>query len=305
MSEKPSFLLTGATGYIGSRLARRLVQCGYPVHIVARQESKHDLLGAAQGAVHVHLYDGTTASLLKLFAESHIDIVVHLASLATVTHDLTNLEPMLQSNIIFGTQLAEAMTKHGVPYLVNTGTYSQHYDNEAYNPQSLYAATKQAFDDILVYYTETASLCCTTLELYDSYGPDDPRPKIVPLLIAAYHSGSKLAMSPGEQLLDLVYIEDIVDAYAAAAARLLDGRAAKRERFVVATGKPLTLRELVEKLEDVTRTKLPIGWGERGYRSREIMVPWSKGILLPGWQAATPIEKGLALCLRAAVRDQE
>ncbi|MDQ0114389.1 NAD-dependent epimerase/dehydratase family protein [Paenibacillus harenae] len=303
MSDQPSFLLTGATGYIGSHLARRLVQSGYRVHILVRRGSKLDLLGTARSSVQIHPYDGTAASLLKLFAETPIDIVVHLASLASVTHSLTNFESMLQSNIIFGTQLAEAMNAHRVPYLINTGTYSQHYNNEDYNPQSLYAATKQAFDDILVYYTEAASLCCTTLELFDSYGPNDPRPKIIPLLIEAYRSGNILAMSPGEQLLDLVYIGDIVDAYVAAAERLLEGRAAGMERFVVATRQPLSLKELVEKLENVTQSKLPIKWGERGYRNREIMIPWNKGVLLPGWQAATPIEKGLGLCVRAAVRE--
>ncbi len=231
--------------------------------------------------------------MLKLFTTNQIDLVIHLASLASVTHSLNNFESMLQSNIVFGTQLAEAMLIGKVPYLINTGTFSQHYNNCDYNPQSLYAATKQAFDDIILYYSEATSLHCTTLELFDSYGPFDPRPKIIPLLIQAYRDGKTLAMSPGEQQLDLVYIDDIVDAYVTAAMRQLQGRTAKLERFVVATNQPITLKQVVEQLERVTQSRLPIIWGERSYRMREIMIPWNKGKQLPDWQAVTSIEEGL------------
>lgn len=297
-----SFLLTGATGFIGSRLARRLIQAGYDVHIVVRPASKLEPLADLQnyGNVRLHRYDGTTESLLQLFDAAPIDIVVHLASLSSVTHSLANFDAMLQSNIIFGAQLAEAMAENGIRYFINTGSYSQHYNNEDYNPQSLYAATKQAYEDILVYYSEAASLSCLTLELFDSYGPNDPRPKIVPLLLKAYQTGKELALSPGWQMLDLVYVEDIVDAYVATANRLLAGKAPKKERYTVASGRPLTLRELVSKLETVLQSKLPVQWGAHAYRNREMMRPWSGGIALPGWQPATPIEQGLEQCVRAA-----
>ena len=62
---------------------------------------------------------------------------------------LTDIKEMINSNIMFGTQILEAMVLHSVPYFVNTGTYWQHFDGKSYNPNSLYAATKQSFQDIL------------------------------------------------------------------------------------------------------------------------------------------------------------
>ena len=69
----------------------------------------------------------------------------------------------MSSNITFGTQLVEAMVANGCYQFVNTGTSWQHYENDEYNPVNLYAATKQAFEDILRYYVETSALRVITL----------------------------------------------------------------------------------------------------------------------------------------------
>ena len=106
---------------------------------------------------------------------------------------------------------------------MNTGSYSQHYGGRAYSPVSLYAATKQAFQDILQFYCEVRGLRAVTLELPDTYGPDDKRPKLFSLLDRVARSGETLQMSPGEQLLDLLHVDDVVHGYEVAADGLLSG----------------------------------------------------------------------------------
>src|SRR5690606_40584249 len=67
-----------------------------------------------------------------------------------------------------------------VKYLINTSSYSQHVNQEHYNPNSLYAATKQAYEDILRFYSTKLNII--NLVLFDNFGPNDPRPKIMNLL---------------------------------------------------------------------------------------------------------------------------
>jgi len=62
--------------------------------------------------------------------------------------------------------------------------------------------------------------------------------------------------------------------------------------FAIRSGATVSLRELVAKLEEQYGKKLPINWGGRPYRAREIMTPW-KGDILPGWQAEVSLEDGL------------
>ncbi len=291
--ESPTVLITGATGFIGSNLTKQLLKNGSEVHIIKRPHSKLTMLNAVQHSINIHTYDSSTESVFNILNVAKPDIVLHLASLATVTYEPKDILPMIQSNVLFGTQLVEAMIANKIYNFINTGTYSQHYENKEYSPQSLYAATKQAFDDILIYYSETTPLKIITLKLFDSYGPCDPRQKIIPLLLKTFIEKTHLSMSPGEQLIDLVYIDDIVNAYLVAIERLLHGCYEKKEEFAVSSERPIRLKDLVTVFESVTNSNLQIKWGGRSYRIREGMIPWNKGTHLPGWKPVVPIQEGI------------
>jgi nucleoside-diphosphate-sugar epimerase len=221
------------------------------------------------------------------------DTVFHLASLFLSEHKPTDIERLISSNLLFATQLAEAMVQAGVWQLVNTGTSWQYYDGSAYNPVNLYAATKQAFEAILAYYVETTALRVITLKLYDTYGPGDRRQKLLHLLRRVAERQEPLAMSPGEQLIDLVHIDDVLHAYVIAADLLREGRVTAHDSFAVSSGAPVRLRDLVELYEKLLMRKLPIEWGGRPYRNREVMMPWHTGRVLPGWIPQISFETGL------------
>lgn len=284
-------LVTGATGFIGGHLVSHLAQEGWQVHIVIREGSNlNDLAEFSHVIKHTH--DGTTQGMIRLVGEAKPHVVFHLASLFLAQHEPKDVEPLVLSNVLLGSQLLEAMRVNGVSQLVNTGTSWQHYNNDDYNPVCLYAATKQAFEDILAYYTEVASIKAVTLQLFDTYGADDPRPKLFHLLAKTAKSQEKLAMSPGEQLIDLVHIDDVVDAYHCAIGTL-DNMSAGHKVYAVSSGKPLPLRELVSIYEKAASVKLPIEWGKRSYRPREVMVPWNRGVTLPGWYPKVSLAEGI------------
>ena len=286
-------LVTGATGFIGSHLTRRLVQDGWQVHIVSRAGSHlPNVLEFSEVTNHVH--DGSTESMVDLVRNAKPDVVFHLASLFLSGHGPKDVAGLIQSNVLFSTQLLEAMSETGVIGLVNTGTSWQHYENRGYSPVNLYAATKQAFEAILQYYIEARSMKAITLKLFDTYGPNDPRPKLLHLLEKVARSNEPLAMSPGEQLIDLVHVDDVISAYLIAAQRLLSSQVNKYESYAVSSGRPLPLKDLVGIYEEMVGSTLPIRWGERPYRKREVMETWNRGNLMPGWQPAVSLKDGLS-----------
>jgi nucleoside-diphosphate-sugar epimerase len=291
-------LITGATGFIGSHLTRRLVSEDWQVHIIIRPTSDLSLLETVVENIIVHIHDGTTENMIGIVKAAKSTIVFHLASLFLVNHTSKDIDSLLQSNISFATQLVEAMVTNKIYYLINTGTSWQHYENRAYSPVCLYAATKQAFEAILQFYTETTALKTITLKLFDTYGIDDPRPKLLPLLKNVAQTHQPLAMSPGEQLLDLVYIDDVVEAYHIAAQRILSESRRKHETFAVSSGSRVSLQNLIKVFEKVSGTTLPIEWKKRPYREREVMVPWDKGETLPGWKPVFDLEYGLAQLIK-------
>lgn len=286
-------LVTGATGFTGSHLVRRLLAASYTVHVVVRPASDLEPLASVRDQLVVHVHDGSTAHLTAILQAAAPAVVFHLAALVLTGHTPATLVPLLESNLVFATQLVEAMVSAGVSQLINTGSYWQHYEGQDYNPVNLYAATKQAFEAILQYYLEAAELKAITLVLFDSYGPADPRPKLFNLLAQAARTGEVLALTPGEQLLDLVHVEDVAEAFLCAHRYLRTLELHAHERYAVTSGRHLTLKEVVAIYERESGLRLLVRWGGRAYREREVMIPWSGGRALPGWQPQIRLEEGI------------
>jgi len=287
-------LLTGGSGFIGAALTRRLLAEGWQVHLVLRSSSSADSLPEAAPRLQLHRHDGSTQQLAQIVRAAAPDVVFHLASLFLAEHKLEDVERLIHANLLFSTQLVEAMAACGVQRLVNTGTSWEHYQDQDYNPVCLYAATKQAFSAILRFYSEARGLRVVTLKLFDTYGAGDRRPKVLNLLKRLANEGIALDMSPGEQLVDLVYIDDVLDAFLLAE-RQLDTQSSPMEEYGVSSGRPLALREIAALYAQVSGKPLNIAWGGRPYRGREVMVPWQSYRPLPGWQPKVDLAQGLAL----------
>lgn len=298
MTQQPPLrraLLTGASGFVGAALTRRLLADGWEVHLLLRQGSATAGLPPESAQLHLHRHDGSTLQLIEIMRVAAPEAVFHLASLFLATHKPEDVERLIHSNLLFSTQIAEAMAACGVRRLVNTGTSWQHYEDAAYNPVCLYAATKQAFSALLRYYVECHGLRVVTLKLFDTYGAGDTRPKVLNLLKRIALEGSSLGMSPGEQLVDLVYIDDVMDAFMLAYTQLADGSQRDPiEEYGVSSGQPVPLRAIAALYAQVSGKPLAIEWGGRPYREREVMVPWQSYRGVPGWQPKVSLAQGLA-----------
>ncbi len=297
-SNRSCALITGATGFVGAHLTRRLVNEGWLVHILVRPSSDRKLLKDLEGRFQPHVHNGRTEHLCAIMADVKPDVVFHLASLFLAQHHTSDISPLFESNLTFPAQLLEAMAQNSVAKLINMGTSWQHFENKGYSPVNLYASTKQAFEDIIQYYVETADLKAVTLKLCDTYGPDDPRPKLLTLLLNTARTGQPLLMSPGEQRIDLVHVSDVVNACLIASDYLYTWNGAEHKMFAVTTREFLRLKDFVALFEKLSRKKLNIHWGKRLYRPREVMEPWGDGACLPGWMPTTSLESGLADLLR-------
>jgi nucleoside-diphosphate-sugar epimerase len=288
-------LLTGGTGFVGGHLARRLFADGWDVHAVVRPSpvrTTRTALADALGENQVHIHDGTMEGMARIVQGVRPTIIFHVASMVLTQHSPSDICGLVRSNIEFGLQLAEAGALHGVRQFINTGTAWQHFGDADYSPVNLYAATKQAMTDLLRYYADAGAMRITNLELFDTYGPNDPRQKFFALLRNASAAGHTLAMTAGEQWIDVVYIDDVVEAYLAAARGVTEA-GTPFDTFAVSSGRPIPLREVVATWQRIAQRSVHVVWGAKAYRPREIMRPWSRGKPLPDWQARVDLEEGI------------
>ena len=196
------------------------------------------------------------------------------------------MKALCVTTFIFSTRLLDAATKSNVGWFINTGTFWQHYNNEDVNPVNLYAATKQAFEDIAKFYYETQDINFVTIKLNDTFGSADTRKKVFNLWKSLADNNETLGMSPGEQIIDMSYIENIIDAYVIMIDNLESdtNMAYKGQVFAISAEERMYLKDLAKVYEKVTNNTLKIDWGARPYRDREVMLPWNKGIPVPGWK---------------------
>lgn len=271
-------ILTGSTGFIGKALLAYLRSEDIDVVCIGR-------------------LSGNIVLSKQLEDMGRVDGCIHLASLFLSSHSEEQVAPIVSSNVAFGTQVVDAAVRLGCRWFINTGTYWTHYNDCAYSPVNLYAATKQAFSDILVYYRESAGLRTVTLELTDTYGPDDPRKKLIGKWCEILDTSQELLMSAGKQEVELVHRDDVVRAFLLLVKLLNDNDVRVPgigEVYSLPTGEAMPLRDLASVFESATGGKLPIVWGGRPERIREMMKVVHHGRAIPGWKPSISLIKGFA-----------
>lgn len=296
MPDFGSAVVTGATGFLGMHLCVRLHACGVRITALVRPTSDASRRTKLETLGTVAESDGSVAGLTDALRNAKPDLVFHLAANYVGTHGPEDVAPLLSDNVGLTASLCEATTAAGCPALVTAGTAWQNAGSGAHDaspaPNTLYAATKQAADEIIGYYARARDLNAITLKIYDSYGPDDPRRKFLTVLTETAARGETLRASPGDQQLHMVHVDDLIDGFIHAGNRLVSGTSKGHESYTLPSMEAVTLRELADAWQAATKVQARIEWGATPHRPGEVLIPW-EGTPLPGWNPKISLEDGL------------
>lgn len=287
-------IITGATGYIGSHVLKYLLSKGWEIHIIADPRFGYDNIQDVFSGIDTFEYGGDVSSLCSYFRRVNANVVFHLAAAVITNYTPEQVPVLIQSNVQFGTEVLEAMKQSKMKLIVSTGSYWQNYNSETYNPVDLYAATKEAFEKIVQYYVDAYGFRHINLRLFDVYGEDDKRPKLWNTLKDIAGTDKHLAVSPGEQLLDLIHISDVCTAYEAAYDTLINNQTIVNQTYGVRTGNKCSLREAIAILEKALGKTINVDFGAKPYKNREVMNPCDGYAYLPNWVAGVSLKEGFS-----------
>ncbi len=287
-SVKGPILLTGASGFLGAHLLPALLACGYKVIILKRSHSDTSRISAYLKRITVYDIDGK-AMIEKIFSRHRFSGVIHLATDYGKRNN-NDIKQMGEANLQFATELVDWAAKTNAGYFINTHTY-------AHSGYTLYSAMKNAFVEILKYYSGNFPLKIINMRLEYVYGPKDDTTKLIPLIVENFLHGKRMKNSPGLQKRDFIFVDDVVLAYLKVLnclPRLPEGLT----QFEIGTGKSQSLKSFVRLIEKFMGVSDTIDWGAVSYRVNEIFdskadtsLAWRKLGWKPLWDQREALNK--------------
>ncbi|MBQ6931719.1 MAG: NAD-dependent epimerase [Clostridia bacterium] len=271
-------ILTGAAGFIGSHLAKRLLETGAEVVGLDNINDYYDVNLKYHRLSELEKYEGFTFircdisqkdELNRIFEEHRADVVVNLAAQAGVRYSIENPQVYIDSNVIGFFNILEACRNYPVKHLVYASSSSVYgnsdkipfsVDDRVDNPISLYAATKKSNELMAYTYSHLFGIPATGLRFFTVYGPAG-RPDM------AYFSFTKkiLAGEPiklfnyGELERDFTYVDDIIEGIMRIIPTVPEEQNGARAKvYNIGNNKPVALKEFVAALEDAIGVKAKI-----------------------------------------------
>jgi nucleoside-diphosphate-sugar epimerase len=289
MPEPTRILLTGATGFLGSHLLKRLLAEGHTVAVLKRSFSNTWRIQACLDRV--RWYDVDRVPLETVVAENDFRIILHCAT----NYGRREEDPLaiMESNLILPLKLLELGRKKSVPIFINTDTLLDKRVNS-------YSLSKRQFKDWLSHYAR--DMVCINIALEHFYGPLDDGSKFVSFIVRNILAGAeRIALTEGRQKRDFIFIADVVDAFLTIL-RDAPGRTPGFYPFEIGTGSLIEIRELVTLIKTLAgNTATRLDFGGLPYRENEIMEVQvdERKIRALGWSPRVGLRDGLIRTLEA------
>jgi nucleoside-diphosphate-sugar epimerase len=281
-------LITGATGFIGSRLCSRLRDSGAQLHAVSRA-------ACAENSGNFRWWQADLAeaeAVSTIISAVRPDLIFHLASHVSGSRERDLVLPMLQSNLLSTVNLLTAAAERRCRVILAGSMEEPEGAEVGPVPCSPYAAAKWAAGGYARMFHALYGVPAVTLRIFMVYGPGqkDMR-KLIPYVSLALLRGEAPRLTTGQRRVDWVFVEDVVDALLATASTEGLGGAT----LDVGSGMLVTVREVAERLKALANSSIAPMYGAVEERPLETMrvadVARTEETL--GWRPRTPLGEGL------------
>jgi nucleoside-diphosphate-sugar epimerase len=282
-------LVSGATGFIGSHLCRRLLQDEAKVHGISRNHRSGDENGASwsQGDL------ADAGAVRDILTTVKPDVIFHLASHVAGARQRELVGPTFYSNLASTVNLLDVATEVGCHRVLLAGSLEEpEPGNLGPIPSSPYAAAKWAGSGYARMFHALYQLPVVICRLFMVYGPEqqDLR-KLIPYTILSLLRGEPPNLMSGRREIDWIYVADVVEGFlAAAVAEGIEGKTVD-----VGSGSLIPVRTVVEKLVCLINPRIEPRFGALAERPLEQVraADVENSFKLTGWKPVVSLDDGL------------
>jgi nucleoside-diphosphate-sugar epimerase len=281
-------LVTGASGFIGRHLCRRLLRDGHDIHATSRR-----VMFDRGSGLTWHLADfSDLAAASRVIGAVRPDIVYHLAGAVGASPDFSLILPTFQSLLTSTVNLLVAAQDHDCRRIVLCGSLTEpSLDGDMVTPQAPYAAAKWAAAGYARMFYSLYDTPVVMLRPFMTYGPGQARTKLIPSVTLSLLRREPPRLSSGKYSSDWVYIADVIEGFVAAATTPgIEGKT-----IDLGTGSLVPMTEIVDSLVTIVGHDVTPEFGALPDRPGENVVTADTATAAEdlGWRAETSLEAGL------------
>jgi nucleoside-diphosphate-sugar epimerase len=283
-------LVTGATGFLGIQIVRRLVNKEFSVVGLKRPSS--DLWRISDLREQAEFLDIDLSNVNEVFEGRSIDVVIHAAT--SYGRAGESLSEIVQSNLMLPLKVLEVGIEHGISAFLNADTF---YSVQMTLPFGLqnYVRSKSDFVTYGSQLSSKTKIPFVNLQIEHMFGPRDTRGKLIPQLIQAFlHAKPEIELTSGVQMRDFIFVDDVAYAFEV----LINNHIKARNlatHYEVGHGKAFSLREFAEKALKLCGADTTLKFGALNQRDGEIMSSHANNHSLKelGWAPNYNLDRGL------------
>lgn len=282
-------LITGGTGFIGTQVTNELLKRGYEVHSLVYPSFVEERENLFQ--YEMNLLD--EKSITEFFQTHQFDNLIHLAWYVGSKCHVHNV------NIdwtIASLNLVKAFVESGGKVFVGAGTISEYEykygylleDDTSTDPQTLYGNSKNALFNILKVYCKQNNVSFKWPRIFNLYGPNEKSQRLMPSVIQSCLKGEDVKVSDCLKFQDYLHVEDTARGIIDVFENDIQGA------VNICSGKPVQLKEIVNKITEITNFKGSILWGAiPAAFGDDLVVGNNEKLKSTGWQQKYSLEEGL------------
>ena len=207
MNKSNNFLVTGATGFIGSNIINLLIKKKKKVYALIKSSSRSKILKKKNlYFIYYRNFEEINTKLKNYKFSTFIHCATYYSS---SNQDQIKIIKMIESNIIFGTLVFLAI-KNDVKKFINFGSMMEYSNYKIKRPLNFYGMTKKIYEEILNYFIDKKKIKYYNIKLYDTFGIDDKRKKIIPTIINNYNKNKITKINSENLQINIVSINSVL-----------------------------------------------------------------------------------------------
>ena len=252
---KQRILITGSTGFIGSHIVNLLLKKNIYIYDILREKNKNSkyIKKLKKNKNYFPIFYKKFQELEEKLKKIKINTVINCATYYSTQNDIKTIEKLIQTNIIFCSVILETLKKK-IKRFINFGSMMEYSGGNYFSPKNFYAITKFSFQTIEQFYKKyNPKIKFYDLKLYETYGDNDKREKIIPTIIKMYLQNKNMKIISKNLIMNFVHIESLM-----LAIEMIISNKIQEGEYCIKNKKFTKIKKIIDSLNNKLKKKIKV-----------------------------------------------